>query len=458
MAEFNVSDVASRINPPQQMSIGDMLNIARGAQAYKQAEQVNPLLVQQQQAETELAQKTLQPKIEQQGYITKQAETATEKSKFNFTQENAQAIQDEQNALLSDPRIKSAEDTVEGRQNAVSALLEAKKRALKKGVDEHLLEAITAPSISMASTTPSKLYQELLNSSRAGIGAVGQSELATPDVITNAAGQLVVKDKATGAISELPQIHAKKANVANPELPINLNPTSTEVARNTGSVTAHLANEKDYESNLQSRVEASGNQLMRTHELRELKQNFKPGAGTQTYANIASKLQALGAPQGLVDKIAGGNLSDVQSFNKFLAQSVIAGVRQSSGGDPARVAEVENYIKNNPTVNTDPRALDRLLDFTDKLANKDFAEQAFLTRQQKLGKYNPETHFGEAQEFLRSSGYIPKTSENKQANAKPSDTQKQNVPTSGSHGKVIAQAVKNGITYYRYEDGHESAK
>ena len=50
MADFSVSDVASRVNAPQQISIGDMLNIARGAQAYKQAEQINPLIVQEQRA------------------------------------------------------------------------------------------------------------------------------------------------------------------------------------------------------------------------------------------------------------------------------------------------------------------------------------------------------------------------------------------------------------------------
>jgi len=47
MADFNVSDVASRVNPPQQISIGDMLNIARGAQAYKQAQEINPLLTEE---------------------------------------------------------------------------------------------------------------------------------------------------------------------------------------------------------------------------------------------------------------------------------------------------------------------------------------------------------------------------------------------------------------------------
>jgi len=47
MADF--TPVASQSRPPQPMSLGDILNIARGAQAYQQAEQLNPLTLQQQQ-------------------------------------------------------------------------------------------------------------------------------------------------------------------------------------------------------------------------------------------------------------------------------------------------------------------------------------------------------------------------------------------------------------------------
>lgn len=60
MADYNVSTVASEIKPPQVTSIGDMLNIARGAQAYQQAAQVNPLKLQQEQTATESAQFNLQ--------------------------------------------------------------------------------------------------------------------------------------------------------------------------------------------------------------------------------------------------------------------------------------------------------------------------------------------------------------------------------------------------------------
>jgi hypothetical protein len=45
--------VALGIKPPQVMSLGDMLNLARGAQSYQQAEQLNPLAVQKAQMDVE---------------------------------------------------------------------------------------------------------------------------------------------------------------------------------------------------------------------------------------------------------------------------------------------------------------------------------------------------------------------------------------------------------------------
>ena len=49
----NFTDVASKIQPPQGMTLADMLNVARGAQAYQQAQQINPLALQQQQQATQ---------------------------------------------------------------------------------------------------------------------------------------------------------------------------------------------------------------------------------------------------------------------------------------------------------------------------------------------------------------------------------------------------------------------
>jgi hypothetical protein len=51
MADFSFTPAATGIKPVPQTSLADMIGVARGAQAYQQAQQVNPLQVQQAQAE-----------------------------------------------------------------------------------------------------------------------------------------------------------------------------------------------------------------------------------------------------------------------------------------------------------------------------------------------------------------------------------------------------------------------
>ena len=49
MATFNVPMIGTEVKPVPQTSLADMIGMARGAQAYQQAEQINPLTLQQQQ-------------------------------------------------------------------------------------------------------------------------------------------------------------------------------------------------------------------------------------------------------------------------------------------------------------------------------------------------------------------------------------------------------------------------
>jgi len=52
MADLSITPVATQIKPIQGASIGDMINLARGAQQYQQATQINPLELQQKQQAT----------------------------------------------------------------------------------------------------------------------------------------------------------------------------------------------------------------------------------------------------------------------------------------------------------------------------------------------------------------------------------------------------------------------
>jgi hypothetical protein len=52
MADFNIKPIGTEVRPVQGASLADMVNVARGAQQYQQAQQINPLLLQQQQQTT----------------------------------------------------------------------------------------------------------------------------------------------------------------------------------------------------------------------------------------------------------------------------------------------------------------------------------------------------------------------------------------------------------------------
>jgi len=60
MADLSVTPVSTGIKPQQQMSLGDLMNIASSAQAYQQAQQLNPLAVQKATADVQSAQQTAQ--------------------------------------------------------------------------------------------------------------------------------------------------------------------------------------------------------------------------------------------------------------------------------------------------------------------------------------------------------------------------------------------------------------
>ena len=55
MADFNITPIGNTGKPVPGMSLSDMMNIAGSAQAYKQAQQINPLQLQAQQQIVEQA-------------------------------------------------------------------------------------------------------------------------------------------------------------------------------------------------------------------------------------------------------------------------------------------------------------------------------------------------------------------------------------------------------------------
>jgi hypothetical protein len=74
MADFNIKPIGTEVKPVQGASLADMMNVARGAQQYQQALQINPLELQQKQQATRTGQIALgveeQKDIERKNVMT----------------------------------------------------------------------------------------------------------------------------------------------------------------------------------------------------------------------------------------------------------------------------------------------------------------------------------------------------------------------------------------------------
>jgi len=151
---------------PQQTSLGDMMNIARGAQAYQQAtqvnplelqakqmavqqaQQVNPLALRQQAAQTTAAEGTLAPTIAKAGSEAETAATGSESAKIGLAQKKAQIISNGYVGAINDPIVLQAAsnpDSVD--KNQLFKFIDnfGKNQAKAAGVPEEQASAIMQP-------------------------------------------------------------------------------------------------------------------------------------------------------------------------------------------------------------------------------------------------------------------------------------------------------------------------
>ena len=284
-------------------------------------------------------------------------------------------------------------------------------KALKqKGLtDEEALYQLGHIS-SLIHERPNELPSTYENIVRQSASAANKLALQTPGLTTNAAGEIVAANPVTNKLQTLGSQNA------------NPNPTSGGATTTT-----------DYIKNLNQRYGSALETDMRLGEAELLLKGIKGGAGTQNFAQLAKVAQALNFSPDIVNSIAGGDLSKVQSAQKFITQAVI----QSATANPGTAESINRYIKDNPDVNTDPKALQRFIDFTHTLNNKTFDENKFLLDQKTSGKFNPETHVQQAQEYLRE----------KYGSKNASETQ------GGQSKKIVKEGTYNGRRVVQYEDG-----
>ena len=194
MADFSFTPAAAGIRPVPQTSLADMIGVARGAQAYQQAQQVNPLQVQQAQAELQRIQGLMPEEIKRaQAEAQVSAETATpriteaqlraEQAGVDLNQHYANISRGVYGGLLTDP------DFVTNNSGAMVKKLENAAKFLKEsGVPTHK-SSMHDQLTKLAETDPKAAYQMIQNGIQQGGGVASQFAQANAPLQQIATGQ-----------------------------------------------------------------------------------------------------------------------------------------------------------------------------------------------------------------------------------------------------------------------------
>ena len=182
MADFNIQPVATQIRPVQGASLADMVNIARGAQAYQQAQQINPVelqTAQQQlsrlqqltpeevaraQAEANVATQTQQPRIRSAEAGAQTAETGTQSAQLEFANKQVNAVAGRLTSLINNPLIIASEQNPQA-VNPTQLMGIVKKygeeQATALGIPKEKADQLLQPYLEQATTNPAGIRQFL---------------------------------------------------------------------------------------------------------------------------------------------------------------------------------------------------------------------------------------------------------------------------------------------------------
>jgi hypothetical protein len=151
-----------------------MINTARGAQAFQQAEQLNPLALQKAQMEIEQA-KQINP------LAVRKATAETGASELGLNKSQAQLSNEMFGGLRNDPDILNAEKDP---QAAIRKIIKFEALIENAGVPRAKIGPVSSYLMNEAIKNPKALGSHLDTLIQAGIGATGQQGLQTPEVLT----------------------------------------------------------------------------------------------------------------------------------------------------------------------------------------------------------------------------------------------------------------------------------
>lgn len=323
--------------PEQGMSLGDIVNLARGVQSYQQAQQINPLQVREQTARTNVAEQKAPEEI-------LQAKQATEKGALDINAVNLKNFQNIMGGFATDKRLLDAVKN----NDVVGA-----QKILSQGVNQLINAGFNAPEVykgaaEMMEFTKNNLSQlpEKLNTlNKQAISPESRVNLQTPTYGTFG-GQPGGFVPGTGEIVPLqfPQQPAQAQGnmpypVRQPGQPFAAYPSEeTDRAKNQQFRQGLLARQSEYpkaKRNLDEVIkvatELDPNSIWSAGALGAINRKFKNFIGDPVYkqlskdlANVAiANIQAVG---GSMDTVAGQQLTRMANGDETYPPSVLLNI------------------------------------------------------------------------------------------------------------------------------------
>jgi len=171
MAGVSTVNTNLTVEQPNRMSIGDMLNIARGVQEYKQAQALNPLAIEEAKAKlstsqtgAEKARRTLEPEVSQAESLAKGALQTTESGGLDLATKKQKAIAQNYVTFMFDPDVVQAANN----PSKVDTKTLVKKvtdwgilQGKETGIDEETTKKLIQPYIDIAQNNPQELQNYL---------------------------------------------------------------------------------------------------------------------------------------------------------------------------------------------------------------------------------------------------------------------------------------------------------
>jgi hypothetical protein len=225
MADFSFTPAAAGIKPVPQTSLADMVNVARGAQAYQQAQQVNPLEVQKAQTElqriqaltpleiergeiaTRVARSTETPTIAKAGSEAETAGVVTESAKLKFAQEKMSGIASRMTSVINDPIIVKAENDPQfaaTNKTEINRIISnyGREQAKELGIPSDQADRLIAPYLTIANESPQGMRRYLMGRLLTGLDNASRVSAMQPSgiAVSTGAGGATVQTGMYGAV------------------------------------------------------------------------------------------------------------------------------------------------------------------------------------------------------------------------------------------------------------------